>query len=465
MSSAMIRTLKATCEYLLTFVSRIVSALMSNRSLAVLALVGCVVLITSPWLRPPITRDYRGPHIPIGELSAVSFLPEFAAQVPRPWRWDSVAVPLLAVAGIGVVVVLLRPRWTGSVFGLLLALGIPALAITLWNYPALIESFESDVRDRGLLRTMFRQHSEHMLSAGAPDRLARLGDKSTREDLLISRESPLLLPLEYSVYGGWLIGLALLATIVSQRGPWWRRFALAGAWTAVGLLLGLAATWPRLLAEHHFARANRFENANRIEQAEAALESVRHAMPSMAGTRRFWLTKGRLSVRQQQPDNRYASFYLAHQAQLSGDNTTARALLEPWIQDMEVTAVQRDLFAGIVAKCAAEYVADAKYSAAETCWGEASAVAPWKPAYQIAGAAAKLAAEPKRAETIDLQTAPLLKQFGDRMVVSDFHSLVGDAYFVTGNFPQARAMYSVAINLFHLPKYTNIPAQEGRLGL
>jgi Flp pilus assembly protein TadD len=54
---------------------------------------------------------------------------------------------------------------------------------------------------------------------------------------------------------------------------------------------------------------------------------------------------------------------------------------------------------------------------------------------------------------------------GDCFVGSDFASALGDAYFETGDFDRARVMYTKAMDLFHLPKYVNLHAQEGRLGM
>jgi hypothetical protein len=54
---------------------------------------------------------------------------------------------------------------------------------------------------------------------------------------------------------------------------------------------------------------------------------------------------------------------------------------------------------------------------------------------------------------------------GDCFIGSDMASALGDAYFETGDFQRARDMYAKAMDLFHLPKYVNIAAQEGRLGM
>jgi hypothetical protein len=445
--------------------SRAVSAVVSRRALAIWLLAGCALLAIGPWLRPPITRDLRGPHIPWGEMAAPTFFPEVVSQTPRPWRWNSIATPLLAVIAVGVVVILARPKWTSRAFGVLLAVSLPAAAVALWNYPTLVESFDSEMRDRTLLRAVFRQHSEHMLSAGTSDRLAVLSDKTSRKEDLLLQPPPVLAPMRYSTYGLWLVGVALLGVVVWQRGTWVRRIGYAGAWAGVGVALAFAATWPRWLAEYRWARAAALENGHDFTAANQLLESAKVAMPAMGNTWRYWLAKGRISFRQREAENRYQAFFLAHQAVLNDELDRARALMEPHVGPSEGTTTQRDLLASVIARRAADYASDGKYSGAELSWGEAAATAPWKAAYRIAHQAAQLAVAPHRAAEVQQQALADLEALGDRMVSSDFHSLVGDAYFVAGDFERARAMYDRALALFHLPKYTNIPAQEGRLGM
>ena len=123
------------------------------------------------------------------------------------------------------------------------------------------------------------------------------------------------------------------------------------------------------------------------------------------------------------------------------------------------------MFAGILAQTAAVYVSDAKYGAAESYWGEATAIAPWKVAYTLAHGASQIAAAPERAHLIDGELKPTLENVGDIMVASDYHTLVGDAHFVAGEFAKARERYDEAVDLFQMPKYINVQAQEGRLGM
>jgi hypothetical protein len=100
--------------------SWVAAAALSNRGIAFATLLASLVFITGPWLRSSVSRDFRGPHIPWNDSAQGHFLPENVSQAPRPWRWDSIAVPLAAVVGVGMIVVAVRPRWTSHVFGVLL---------------------------------------------------------------------------------------------------------------------------------------------------------------------------------------------------------------------------------------------------------------------------------------------------------------------------------------------------------
>jgi tetratricopeptide (TPR) repeat protein len=438
---------------------------LSRRGLAVIMLLASVVLITGPWLRSSVSRDFRGVHIPWNDGAIAPFLPEYVAQAPRAWRLDSIAVPLLAVVGLGLVVVLVRPKAASGVFGVLLAVSLPALAATLWNHPALFDFFESEIRSRQMLKTVYRQVNDDLMTSRAPDRLKPFGSQivGQPQDELLEPTHPLLYPFRFWMYGPWLIALAGLGIVASRRGSWPQRLGVASRWAAAGLLLAAAVTWPRLLAEYRWAKAARLEMANDFPAAAEALEQARRTMPSMAHTRRYWIDRGRLDYRLAQGGG-YVAFFKAYQYLNVADLDNARATLEPFIAAGGST-IQRDLMSEIVGHIAVGYNTRGQSSAAELAWGEAAAVAPWKPSYWVAQAVTVLSTSPHRAPEIDERLLAQLVEVGDCFVSCDFASALGDAYFEIGQFDRARELYALAMDLFHLPKYVNLHAQEGRLGL
>ena len=83
----------------------------------------------------------------------------------------------------------------------------------------------------------------------------------------------------------------------------------------------------------------------------------------------------------------------------------------------------------------------------------------------IGSAIAMTMATPAQAANAEQILVPRFDQIGDRLVRSDVSSMIGDAYFRDGNFEKAREMYEMSMSIFSLPKYVNLNAQEGMLGM
>lgn len=439
------------------------TAALSNRGLAIFTLLGCIALATGPWLRPAISRDFRGVQIPWVDSAKPAFAPHFAAEVPRPWLLGSVATPILIALLVGIALIVVRRHRIALAFGILLAVSLPAVAASLWNHPALIETFESEVRQRAILREVFRAQSEDLLAGGAPDRLVTQGKRNTPAGFE-STLHPVWLPFRYSLYGPWLVIVAGMGVLLASQGQLRHRLTRTAGWAVVGLLLAVAVTWPRWLAEYRWLQASGYENSNRLAEAEIAMDQVRSAMPSLEHTRRYWLSRGRLAYRQHKGDE-YALFFVAHQHAMSGDFNEAKAVLLPTLGVMDQEIAPCELLAEANSYLAAEHIAAGDYTGAELLWAEAGNIAPWMPGHWIAQNTTALAANPSRADEMEQELLPRLKQVGDRMVNSDVASMIGDAYFNKGEFHKARAMYDRSIANFHLPKYANLHAQEGRLGM
>ncbi|BBO33845.1 hypothetical protein [Lacipirellula parvula] len=437
-------------------------AALSNRGLTFTVLVTCLILITGPWLRSSVSRDFRGPHIPWNNSASSRFLPEYVAKAPREWRVDSIAIPMLAIVLVAIPVAFIRPRWMPHLFGLLIAVSIPALAVTLWNHPGLYEFFESEIRGRSMLRTVYRMEHTDLMTVRAPDRMQAFGGQTGKIDLLAPTH-PLLVPLNYWMYGPWLVGAAIMGAVATNRTNWQRRFAYTGVWVGVGALFALAATWPRWVAEYHWTQAELLEERNDFVAAADALELARQSMPPLGFTKRYWEARGRLDYRQlvRSP---YAAYFVSSEYLEAADVDRARNELAPFV-DADSAAAPRALLAEIMGHTATGFSAHGKRGAAEKAWREAAEIAPWKPSYWVAYAVTVLGSAPERAPEIETRYLEELRDVGDCFVGSDFASALGDAYFESGDFTSARRLYSMAMDIFHLPKYVNLHAQEGRLGM
>lgn len=409
-----------------------------------------------------MSRDLRGGHIPLANPAGVPFFPPYAAEVPRPWLLTSVATPIVVAVAVGIVLVLIRRDRTALAMGLVLAVSLPAVAAGLWNHPGLMEFFESEVRQRAVLRDVFHLQSDELLAGSSPDRLATRGQLNTAAGHHHNTH-PLVLPLRYMVYGPWVVVVAAIGLLVATAGTFIQRLTRTATWVGVGVLLAVAATWPRWVAEYQFFRADAFENRQQLAEAELALDGVVWAMPELALSRRYQLARGRLAYRQNREDSE-AAFFVAHQKAIEGNYEEARAVLAPLV-DQDGSVAKRELLAEIIGHLAASQVAVGDYTAGELQWAEASRVAPWMPGHWIAQNTTALVANPSRAEGFERDVLPRLAQVGDRLVTSDVATVLGDAYFKTGDFAKARVMYDRSLDNFHLPKYANLKAQSGRLGM
>jgi thioredoxin-like negative regulator of GroEL len=167
----------------------------------------------------------------------------------------------------------------------------------------------------------------------------------------------------------------------------------------------------------------------------------------------------------QDPSSPAARFFIAHQKAVEGQYEEAKAVLAPLVGDGEPSVAKREMLAEIIGHLAAGQVMVGDFTAAELQWAEASKLAPWMPGHWIAQNTTALVANPGRAEDFEREVMPRLAQVGDRLVTSDVATVLGDAYFNTGDFAKARLMYDRSLDNFHLPKYANLRAQAGRLGM
>lgn len=438
---------------------------MSNRGLITLALGAVILLGLGPWLRPSLSRDIRGVHIPWGDSASAEFMPNMIAQAPRAWRWDSVAVPLLVVAGAGIPLVWLRRQWTNTVFGLLLLLALPALAVAMWNHPGLIEFLQTEQETRPMVRTMLRHQHDDLMTVRAPDRLAVFGSsKPGRPQYREAPPHPMVAALDFLVYPAWLLALLLSCLWATTAGNWTRRLSVAARFAGAGVVLALAVTWPRWAAERHWARADMWERTNQFAAAEEELELARQSMRCLGETRRYWFARGRIDTRQRE-STPFSAFFVASQHFANNDALRAQAELAPYAEAPDASVAQRDLMAEIMGQIGVGHMQHGDSAGSRMAWRDAAAMAPWKPFAWVSLAAAQLAEKPSLAPQLHDELMGRLVEVGDIFIGSDIASMLGDAYFEIGEFERARAMYSEARRLFDLPKYVNIHAQEGQLGM
>ncbi len=256
-----------------------IDAIISQRGLALLGLLICALLAIGPWLRPPISLDIRGPHLPLGIDPERTLSIDQIVSQKRPIVLDSVALPLLAVILLAVVPVLISPRAIWWFAGVLTAFAIAATAATILNHPALVEQLEFERQERLRIRLIMQDESEQLLSVLLPPRVDDPQyDSGVIPAVGVAPNDPLR-GWMYVVYGPWLIGFAAFVVICSGSGSIGRRLSYTGLWCLLGVALSVVVTHRRLQAEYQFQMATVDEAENQYGSALARLEESRGCIP------------------------------------------------------------------------------------------------------------------------------------------------------------------------------------------
>jgi hypothetical protein len=436
--------------------------LLSPLGMSLGALVLAGLLAWGPWLRPPLSRDFRGTQIPWGFSVGSSVDPFDGREIPRERPATGVGAVLLVAVCAGLATLLVWPGATVWVFGGLLVLSTAACSACLFNHPSLIEFLDAETVQRHELRILFRSHHEDLLTGNSPDRTTDLKDRTTWEEPIGLRAEVLGTAWRYQMFGPWIVVLAGAALLASIQGSWRRRLAIAALWTLASLGCALLVCHRRGLMEYHLARASALEMKDDHLAAGQELEAAAAIVPSLRHTRRYWLAAGRLGYRLEQ-EGPAVTYFQAHQLLLDDELDAALGVLKP-LADSRARVVA-DLLGEILGRKALWAIVHDQPSAAKKLWNEALEHAPWRYVNWIGMGTAMAMASPHQAQRIEAMLLPKIDQIGDRLVRSDVAAMVGDAYFRDGQFARARQMYELSMSIFSLPKFANTHAQEGMLGM
>jgi hypothetical protein len=266
-------------------------ALVSRRGLPVVFLLLAALLVRSGWLRPPLSPDLRALHLSLGLVPSAAVDPDALLHGARPIPVDSAGVLLLAILGIGLVFVLVRPRNMSMVAGLLLAGGIVANAAIATNACALIERLDWEFEQR--------QQMVQVLNA-TPGKQPLTTTRNGRTSVLLGAPSAdeqrgdLKRGWVYLLYGRWLILWAALGLLLSTSGSLMHRMRWLAGWSLAGVGLALVVCWPRLQAEYYWQQARRAEGRCNLAAAREALANAEKLCPAFSSMERAWSLTGKL---------------------------------------------------------------------------------------------------------------------------------------------------------------------------
>lgn len=174
----------------------------------------------------------------------------------------------------------------------------------------------------------------------------------------------------------------------------------------------------------------------------------------------MWLARGRLDVRRGIRSVEAMAFE-ALQRPGSGELEN----LELAVEIVPYSRTLRDATSARLFAAGERTYLEGSESGAEALWGRALRLAPWRVDCRVAKALAAEHAERTLPEQIEGLLTPAMPYLGDRLIVADMQSLIGDAYFEAGRLEEARRHYDASMETFSLPRVVNTHAQEALLGM
>jgi tetratricopeptide (TPR) repeat protein len=298
----------------------------SRRGLPVVFLLLAGGLAVAGWLRPPLTTDISGLHIPIGLGTTPGPSPEVILYGPRRVTADSLGLVLVALIAGAILVVLWRPQRFGMVAGVLMAASIAANAAAALNHPGLIERIDSEYEQWQQIVTVDLQSKTQVLANYPTGRINLVGQPAENDH----RGDPVR-GFVYLLYGRWLVLLAGAGVLLAGCSALRRRLACLAGWALLGVLLACAVCFPRLRAEYYWTQAQLLEARCDYAGSRRALQQAVDRYPELGALQRTWLLAGKLDYRlgSVTPRERY---FRAYQIARDKEEFRGLATLEdlPW---------------------------------------------------------------------------------------------------------------------------------------
>jgi hypothetical protein len=440
-------------------ITAVLSFAVKPQVLFTLALLICVYPGTCCWLRPPLSEDISAFSLPI--LGHTDFDPVSFVQGDRPFIWLSIGMVLAVTVALGLMICLFWKKLTPLIAGVCFAVLLGCHISVLYNHPAIIVQLAREGQLRDSVVTLLEDTTAPAIEITSFPRvksLQRLVEPGSIESAV-----------NYVPYGGaTFLAIALMALLLVSHGLTSRRLAAAAGWSAFGMLLFIAVSWPRLASEWHWHHALVAEQRGDLESAATHVEQAKTFFPGLTYVPRTWMLEGKIDYQL----NRLSAarqYFLARQEARNGEleqalhelasikenrswSDQARpAMVNRWMGDLSTTQAMEDFHQSRLDAADQRWVLAMNFDSSIVYrpWCLAALRSRWQ------GAAPK--------EVIEL-VDPILDRLADRSLKAALHAMVGDCFFAAGEFSVAREHYQTSLDVFSLPKTINYRALRGLLG-
>jgi hypothetical protein len=440
---------------------------LSRRGMSLCFLGAAALFAASGWLRPPLSPDIRGLHMPLNIIPGAGASADEVLVGSRHLRFDSIGALLLSMIAFSALATLWRPKSLSLWAGLLLATSIACTGMAMFNCPVLIELLDGEMIQREQLGSILRHESELSLAANSPIRTAPLRMPKTDNAPEIEEfpEGSLFRAWIHMLYGPWLVATAMFVVLINVRGSWDRRLGVLGLWASGGLLAGALLCAPRLMAEGYWNRAQNAEREGDLVAARQNIDKAVELFPEFQQLGRTWYLLGKLDYRESKQSLELL-YFNATQLAYQNNHVGAQAFLDQLLAaGGDAYPAVRHLAGLVEVDTARTYVAKGLIVPAADSFRRAIEFAPYR-VDAVFGLSTTLSfTDRDHPEMVEAQLGPLVARVGDRALRADLLERIADAFFQAGNLEVARKYYQDSIDMFCQPKFVNLPAQAGMLGM
>jgi hypothetical protein len=471
---------------------------LSRRGLALLFLAIGGGLALLGWLRPPLSPDISGLHLPLGIVQAGAPSAVDLLRGPRRISVDSAGVLLLGMIGVGALIVLVRPRYLTIVAGALLVATVASVAATSCNHPALVELMDHEYDQWVHIVGILDVTEDDPLPLSHPT-FARI-DKGPRGD---DQRADLPRGWVYVRYGKWILCWMVLGVLLATPGRISRRLTYLAGWGLVGVVMAGGFCFPRLMAEYYWSRAKDLEARCDPGAARRALDEAVAWFPELDSLQRTWLLAGKLDYQKGLFTER-AKLFQAYQISRDKHQTREATSREdlPWLahlthnplEQRQAAALTEELRASVGENTPAVrnqasrlytdiglsyflqpglpfdtglifLARDQQLGSALAAWDQVkeSLLPPWDRTYVLA--ASQLRLDPTRPDRIEALLVPMRERLANQLLAADLLATLADAYFQAGQMEEARRRYAESADAFSMPKVVNHRAMKGLGGM
>ncbi len=343
-----------------------------------------------------------------------------------------------------------------SFAGVLLAVGISANAVAAFNFPALIELLQEELsQDRNVV-VVLNQFNEHSLTEYDASRLAA--------QRVAASSFPLADSWPFLLYGNWLVVLAALGVLYSQRGALLRRLAAVAAWVLVGIACSAIGCGPRLLGEFHWYRADRLQLEANYSGSLTALENAVSCFPELGRLQRTWRLRGELDYCEGRSTPE-SQFWQAGQYLSDSRLEMAGGLMEELGRETNWAPPVGDMAGRLWVSRGMRDFGKSDIAGAGEAMRKAADVQDVRLDCLFCLGVVQAHMDRVHPERAEAEFASLLVRCGYQLLSADALKILGDAYFDADDMREARARYGESWDTYNLLGNINCLAQKGLGGL